>query len=180
MDALGKDKYKVVKNFLSKEQLVLLQNYCFLTHKLNFDNFDQQQHLDTGIYSDKVMEALMVSKQKIVENLCGVELFPTYSYWRMYTYESQLKMHSDRPSCEYSATVMIGSDGTPWDFIAGNKSYIQEPGDAIIYKGCELPHGRPESFKGDWHAQVFLHYVDQKGDNKDYIFDKRICLGLPK
>jgi hypothetical protein len=37
-----------------------------------------------------------------------------------------------------------------------------EPGDAAIYSGCEIEHWR-EEFKGDWHAQTFLHYVDKNG-----------------
>jgi hypothetical protein len=95
----------------------------------------------------------------------------------MYTKFADLKKHKDRPSCEISVTVMIDSDGTNWPiFIDGTKIDL-EPGDAAIYLGCEVEHWR-ETFDGDWHAQAFLHYVDQDGPNKDYKFDKHRGLGI--
>jgi hypothetical protein len=94
----------------------------------------------------------------------------------MYTYLAELVKHKDRPSCEISVTIMIGSDKTKWPiFIEGNSIELNE-GDAVIYLGCELEHWRDE-FKGDWHAQVFMHYVDQNGPYSDFKFDKRIILG---
>jgi hypothetical protein len=54
-----------------------------------------------------------------------------------------------------------------------------EPGDAAIYLGCEVEHWR-EEFKGDWHAQTFLHYVDKNGLNKEWFKDKRLIYGSQK
>ena len=54
-----------------------------------------------------------------------------------------------------------------------------EPGDAVIYLGCEIEHWR-EEFNGDWHAQTFLHYVDKNGSNKEWVKDKRLTFGLVK
>ena len=42
----------------------------------------------------------------------------------------------------------------------------------MLYNGCEIPHGRKE-FQGDWHSQVFLHYVNAEGPNKEWVKDKR-------
>jgi hypothetical protein len=74
---------------------------------------------------------------------------------------------------------MIGSDKTKWPiFIEGNSIELNE-GDAVIYLGCELEHWRDE-FKGDWHAQTFLHYVDKNGANKEWFKDKRPLYGMQK
>jgi hypothetical protein len=54
-----------------------------------------------------------------------------------------------------------------------------QPGDAVIYLGCEIEHWR-EEFKGDWHAQAFLHYVDKNGPYKNFILDERQILGIQK
>jgi hypothetical protein len=54
-----------------------------------------------------------------------------------------------------------------------------QPGDAVIYLGCELEHYR-EEFKGDWCAQVFIHYVDAEGDNASLEQDKKVYWGLLK
>jgi hypothetical protein len=178
MSLIEKDLYLIKENFLTESETKLLEHYCKLTHRLNFDKFDGASHFDTGIYADKVFEALLMSKKNLMEELINKKLMPTYSYWRMYTLGNSLKMHKDRPSCEYSVSVMISSDKTPWPFVAGDKEYIQKPGDAVVYKGCELSHGRPTAFEGDHHAQVFLHYIDIDGPNQDWVFDSKPCLGL--
>ena len=40
----------------------------------------------------------------------GLELLPTYSYARIYKKGDILKRHKDRPSCEISATINLGSN----------------------------------------------------------------------
>jgi hypothetical protein len=96
----------------------------------------------------------------------------------MYTVNADLKKHKDRPSCEVSVTVMIGSDGIKWPIYMEGTEINMEPGDAAIYLGCEIEHWR-EEFKGDWHAQTFLHYVDKNGRNKEWVKDKRMLYGAP-
>ena len=96
----------------------------------------------------------------------------TYSFARLYTYNAELKPHTDRPSCEISVTVMYGSSGESWPIYMGDKPVELNPGDACIYLGCEVNHYR-KNFTGDWHSQAFLHYVDKNGPHASYKFDKR-------
>jgi hypothetical protein len=118
----------------------------------------------------------MLNKRQLIEKNIKLKLLPTYSYFRVYTYQSDLPKHKDRPSCEISVTVHINSDGTPWEIYVGDKKYITKPGDAVLYKGCEIDHWR-EPFKGDWHAQTFLHYVNLNGPNKNFYMDQRRMWG---
>ena len=46
----------------------------------------------------------------------------------------------------------------------------QNPGDAVVYKGCDIEHSRRE-FEGEEYIQVFLHYVDIDGPYKDHVYD---------
>ena len=41
-----------------------------------------------------------------------------------------------------------------------------------MYAGCDQKHWRPGIYKGEGMAQVFLHYVDQDGPNKDHAYDQ--------
>lgn len=50
------------------------------------------------------------------------------------------------------------------------------PGDMLIYRGCELEHWR-NKFEGKECAQVFLHY-NKAGKNSN-LMDGRLHLGLP-
>jgi hypothetical protein len=171
-------KYKIIDNFFSKEELDLLDKYCHIKHKDNRKSFDsvQNNNMDTYFFADPLMEGLMVTKHSLMEKETGLTLFPTYSYWRMYTYNAELIKHRDRPSCEISVTAMIGSDGTEWPIYMDGKAYNLTPGQAMIYLGCELEHWR-EPFTGDWHAQTFIHYVDANGPNAEFKLDKRLYIG---
>lgn len=181
MDTIKDFKYKIIKNFLTFEETALLNNYCRMKHRLNFDSFDvfQNDNGDTYFYGDPLMESLMISKLNIMEKETGLKLLCTYAFWRMYTINADLKKHTDRPACEVSVTVMIGSCGTPWPIYMNGTEINLEPGDAAIYLGCEVEHWR-EEFKGDWQAQTFLHYVDKNGSNQEWFRDKRTLYSMSK
>ena len=180
MDGLNNTfKYKLIKNFLPKEERLLLLDYTRIKHRTNMASFDfaQNNNGDTFFYADPLMESLMLQKRDLIADSINLKIYPTYSFWRMYTYNAILKEHIDRPSCEISVTAMIGSCGTEWPIIMDGNSIELEPGDAVIYKGCEIFHSR-DAFKGDWHSQAFLHYVDYNGPYMEYAMDKREIWGI--
>ena len=155
-------------------------------------------------YADPVMETLLMKVLPVMKEQTGLDLIPTYSYTRVYTKGSILWRHKDRPSCEISTTLNLGGDMWPiyidptgQDNIiksqytnkgeecivkkgahSGNRVDL-EPGDMLVYSGCDLEHWRNE-FTGDMCAQVFLHYNHRNGPfaekNK---FDNRPLLGIP-
>ena len=180
MGIIGKDfKYKIIKNFISKDEIDLLKIYCEIKHRTNLTNFDFNQSNvgDTHFYGDPIMDSLMLKKQLLMENETGKKLLPTYAFWRCYTKYSTLKKHVDRPPCEISVTVNINGDGTAWPIFMKGTPLNLETGDAAIYLGCEIEHWR-EEFKGDYQFQAFLHYVDAEGENKKHYMDKRKYWGV--
>jgi hypothetical protein len=181
MESIKTLKYKKIRNFLTAEETALLNDYARISHRINCTDFDFTQNLngDTYMYGDPVMESLMLNKRKLMEKETGLKLLPTYSFWRMYTINAELKKHKDRPSCEISVTVMLGSDGTNWPIYMEDQAVDLNPGDAVIYLGCELNHYR-KPFNGDWHAQAFLHYVDLEGPYTEHVKDKRNLWGVKK
>lgn len=173
-------KFKLVKNFLSSDEISLGTYYLKLRHKWNVDKFDvHHNNCDSMFYTDPFCETILIKKLKKMEDETGLSLIPTYSFSRVYSYNADLKKHKDRPSCEVSATVMWGSDGTPWPIFMDGQKCEMEPGDAVIYLGCELEHYR-ENFEGDWHAQTFIHYIDKDGPYKDFAYDKRDFVHCPE
>ena len=178
---LKKDfKFKKVKNFLDQKETNLLKNYFLIKHRNNDSNFDfrQNDNGETFYYSDTLTESLLKEKKLLVEKETGLELLPSYSYFRLYTMFSTLKKHTDRPACEVSVSVMAGSSGEKWPIFMGGTPVELNPGDAVIYLGCEVEHYR-EEFLGDWHAQFFLHYVDKNDIHKEHELDGRAYLGAP-
>ena len=169
-----------MKNFLSVDEINLLKRYTQFFHRYNQNNFcEQTNNCDTGCYADPVMESLLDYKTKKMEEETGFKkLLPTYSFWRMYTLNGELLKHTDRASCEISVTIQIDSDGTKYPINIEGTDIELENGDAVAYSGCFLEHSR-KNFTGDFHTQVFLHYVDANGPFTQVAGDARPCLGAP-
>ena len=69
MGTIGKEfKYKIIKNFLSMDEINLMSHYCEIKHRINLDSFDFRQSNvgDTYFYGDKLMESLIFSKKNLI------------------------------------------------------------------------------------------------------------------
>lgn len=163
--------YKLIKNLFSKEELEILQKYCYNKLDFNKDYQLDSQSFSPAWYSDLLMTSFLETKLPIVEKESGLKLFPTYAYWRYYVFGAILKKHSDRPACEISVTACIKKYDN-WPIVVEGTSFELEEGDAVLYAGCDQKHWRPGVYKGEGMAQVFFHYVDQNGPNKDHAYDK--------
>jgi len=163
--------YKLIKNFFSKKEVEVLQNYCYNKLDMNRDYKLDSQSFSPAWYNDSLMTSFLDIKLPIVEKESNLKLFPTYAYWRYYVFGATLKKHTDRPSCEISITACIKKyDNWPL-IIEGNTIELKE-GEALMYSGCDQSHGRPGIYKGKGMAQVFFHYVNQNGPNKDHAYDQ--------
>ena len=196
-----KNKYTVLKKVISSELADFVYKY-FLNKrsvaKVLFESrfispfteywgiwHDEQVPNTYSHYSDIAMETLLQEVKPIMEKHTKLKLSETYSYARIYKKGDLLARHKDRYSCEVSTTLNLGGD--PWPIYldptgqtgqAGIEVNLN-PGDMLIYSGCELEHWR-EEFKGESCGQVFLHY-NKTGSkiSKQNKFDRRPMLGLP-
>jgi len=185
-EVFERDRYVVIPSLLQEPSLTKLYDYARSVSALLAARSpgDSQVPGTPSSYGDFMLDGLLVDLLPEVERATGLALFPTYSYFRMYKHGDALAKHTDRPACEISVTLCLGFEAEkPWpiwiDGPQGESSVCLEPGDGLIYRGTECPHWRAE-FEGTRQAQVFLHYVDQKGPCADWKFDKRLSLaGLP-
>jgi len=185
-----KQPYKVVREAISPDTLDLLKNTILLTKQVKYyqenkstDDLtafgDEQSPISFAFYSEVICDSLAVTLLPLIEEQTGLQLFPTYTYGRIYWKGSTLEKHTDRPSCQYSATLCIDVDPKPWPIYMDGKKILLNAGDIAIYKGCEVEHWR-EPYTGNQQIQLFLHYVDANGIYKDFKFDKRTLLGTKK
>lgn len=136
---------------------------------------DSQVPKSHAWYGDPLMDSILELSGPLIGQIINKQLFPTYSYCRLYHPGAILREHKDRPECQYSATIALGGD--PWPIYMGQTHIDLAHGDMVLYKGCEIPHRR-DTFGGKECIQLFLHY----GDIDDPIgrhFDGRLELGLP-
>ena len=130
------------------------------------------------------------TQQRLIESMINLETKYQSKYVDtlhcsslIYQKGDELKPHVDRPACEISVTCHIATKGEPWPIYMkalGKEpvAHYFEPGDACIYRGCEVAHWRETTENTDFNVQMMLHYVDKNGPNAEYKFDKRSNLGL--
>ena len=176
--------YSVLPRFLDDELRTKLLRHALVRAKDTAAIADDKQVPGTpAIYGDRVMERLLARLAPTVGGMVGLELIPTYSYFRVYRPGDVLPKHVDRPACQVSMTLSLGYEApAPWPIWFGPKdgeptALNLTPGDAAIYRGMDIPHWR-DAFDGTYAAQAFLHWVDVNGPYSDWKFDKRPGLTL--
>ena len=114
-----------IKDFLPSQVLNIAYSYCVLKYsaKRDFTETDSQTKSLLGEYGDILMETLLDLSTPVIEKNVGKKLFPTYSYLRVYEKESDLTIHKDRPSCEYTVALCLGLDPAdePYNIMIGHQ-----------------------------------------------------------
>ena len=178
------NNYVVMSDVITKERAADLTQYLFDLAKDGKTEKDPQCPLSDAIYGAPRYDELLQELAPALSHHIGVNLLPAYTYARIYRPGEELKIHKDRPSCEYSATMTLGhaADEAIWpiffDDVKRHKIQLGV-GELAMYKGCEVAHWRPP-FKGTWQVQIFFHYVNADGPYKHHYADGRKEFGKPK
>jgi hypothetical protein len=199
--------YVALQSIIPKDICKVVTQYCLLQEKTMPQKEEEagQVPFSHSVYADTLMETLMVFMRPHMEKFTGLELCPTYSYFRVYRPGMELERHTDRQSCEISTTICFGMNyidtakeynwGMYVDpshrhnindehFIStGNKGIMtaQNPGDCIVYRGCEIEHWRDpfEAGENSWQVQGFFHYINKNGPYyPEFAYDKRAGVGF--
>ena len=157
-----------------------------------------------AVYSHPQYREIHSGIRMKLEKVIGRKLYNTYYYDRWYFDSQALHPHADRDACEISVSVHISSNiDTEWGFwiktpdtyadkkktqilVPGEKRQLfLQPGDGILYRGCDRPHWRepmpgrvrkecrtsgrktPKAFH-----QVFFHYVLADGQRAHCYMDR--------
>lgn len=178
---MNKD-YIVKKKFIKRDVADLSALYSFYNFLSTTSNegFKDQVPLSHYVYADPLIESLATLSHPKMEKITGLELLPTYTYFRLYKPGDTLKPHIDRVACEISVSICLGydykdvTDNYRWGIFIEGSHLLLDIGDAVIYKGIEVEHWREKFVAGkeSWHAQAFLHYVDKNGPYAEHIWDR--------
>lgn len=177
------DGYVVVRRAVDPASMAVIKDYALMQRQ--HDTYYNREPITASLdrYADVMAESLLLELQPVVEQSTGRKLYPSYSWLRIYYPGSELPQHIDRKSCEVSASITVGFDADDqwplWVQSRGQDIAISlEPGDLLIYAGSDVPHWR-EKFAGRYWIQIFLHYVDQAGEQTAYRYDGRPTIGAP-
>jgi len=196
MNVFAAQGYTHLAEFLDKDNCIELTNELKKLVAEHKTVKDEQCPLSQAVHGAPVFDSLLEQLLPHFEVASGKKLLPTYAYARLYSTNEELKIHTDRPSCEISATITLGFEGEPWPIYMGDyaeegvgrevttqqgdtkwltneSEIIMQAGDAVLYKGMDKVHWRNSYKEGKWQAQVFLHYVDANGPHAEWKYDKR-------
>lgn len=176
---LKQNNYIYVPNFLSDQDANDLAQWMYICERDGLLDKDARERMNIfGLVSLNGLPFIKILVDKIqkVSELCGEKVLPTYVYSIIYKTNSELSRHKDRDACDISLTVNLQKD-TDWP-ICIKKPNDEEvcielnPGDAMMYLGCEAEHWRPNKFTGQNFVQTFMHYVRADGPRAYAYFDK--------
>ena len=216
-DEYDKNGYLVLRDLCDVSTLVCPapeERGQYNYYDMNVDNFthvpiEAQVQGSTSRYwypsYRKTHDLIRRKLQKII----GRMLYNTYYYDRFYFPGQKLNKHIDRDACEISVSVHVSTnlegEDAKWPFwiktpdkyadkkktqvlVPGEeRSLSLEPGDGLLYKGCECPHWRepmptPRKRKRDiflrrkekeyYYHQIFFHYVLQDGNRAHCAWDR--------
>ncbi len=181
--------YVKIERFLTEPLLSVAYSYMLLKLRTGEESHDRARIAGTMLlYGDCLMESILELSTLAIERITQKNLWPTFAYCRLYENRDVLRRHRDRPGCEISVSVSLGHDvrdvrkvspDYAWPIYMNGNAVACEPGDMVIYKGCDVLHWR-EAFEGESQALLFLHYIDRERKDADfYKWDGRPSLGLP-
>ena len=212
-----KDGYLVVKDLWDPEELYhpvpdmrgMVTYWGKNTDQFSYDPLENQVEGSFSRYWHPQYRTIHSSIRLKLEKEIGRKLYNTYYYDRFYFPGQELTKHADRDACEISVSIHISTnlpdELKDWPFkiktpdtytdkkkttvlVPGEeRSAVLNPGDGLLYKGCERPHWReamptPRVRKRDmllmrsqpeyYYHQIFFHYVLQDGERAHCAWDK--------
>jgi hypothetical protein len=155
------------------------------TGQFRYDRYgtvtEEEPHIKTAYsrYRHPKYTRLWLGVKNMLQEVYGERLYPTYNFDRFYYEGSVLPKHRDRPSCEVSVSLHIGSNlEEEWplyfDYNGSVENFTLKPGDAVLYNGVEIYHGRNKmpGGKDNYFHNVFLHYVRKDGAYPEQAYDR--------
>jgi len=133
-----------------------------------FELGDSQSPVRYVAYDDPVARFFHHQLASAVSALAGEPVKPSYVYLASYQPGAMLEKHTDREQCEFSITFCVDyspepRNATPWPLELHTQSGIvrvyQAIGDALLYRGRQIPHSRTPLPAGHTSTSIFFHYV---------------------
>lgn len=164
-----KKKYAPLGDLIHPFNLAALRRYYRrLIRKGSIRLGDEQSSLRYVAHNEPVARYFHHQISRIVCAVVGEPVKPSYVYVASYLGGAELKRHTDREQCEFSVTLCLDFSPEPhletsWPICLetadGMVTVYQAIGDALIYRGTEVPHYRGVLRDGYTSTSIFFHYV---------------------
>ncbi len=163
--------YSAVGGLIHPFHLSALRRYYrFLIRTGALDLGDDQSSRRFVAHNEGIARFFHRQLTAAVAAVAGEPVKPAYAYLASYQPGAVLERHTDRAQCEFSITLCVDYApepqlATPWPIIlqtrTGTVTFFQGIGDALFYRGCEIPHERHALPPGHASTSIFFHYVPE-------------------
>lgn len=129
---------------------------------------DGQSELRWVAHNEPVARFFHHQLTAIVAAVACVDIKPSYVYFSCYEGGASLEWHTDREQCDISLSMLLDYSPqpaalSPWPLLLetprGRIAIHQRIGDALAYRGRDIPHARDRLRGSHASMHLFLHYV---------------------
>lgn len=126
---------------------------------------DGQVERRYGRHNEPIARYFHHQLTSLVSHIAGEPVKPTYAYVSAYQGGAALRAHLDRRQCEFTMSLLLDREqnAAPWPLWfqthEGKTSLNLDCGDAVLFRGCELPHWREAALAEQFATMLLFHYV---------------------
>jgi len=160
------DGVAVLREVISPLQIAAARAYARGLEREGYLQIDEQKRFFK--HNDELFRFLHRQTGYLLRRITGEMIIPSYTYLSVYREDAELERHVDRPQCIWNASLLIDTtrdddDGRTWpiylETTQGTREVRLDLGDAVVYRGAEVPHWRPKAAEGERQTLVLMHYV---------------------
>jgi hypothetical protein len=165
------DSYVPIGTLIHPYYLAALRRYYrYLVRNGKLQLGDEHNPRRYVAHNESVARFFHFQLTAVISSIVGERVKPSYAYVASYLPGEELKRHTDRPQCEFSISLCLDFSPEPvretsWplclDTKKGKLAVYQALGDALLYRGRELPHYREPLPSGNTSISIFFHYVTE-------------------
>jgi len=176
---IDKKYFHELKGFLEPSECKSIRDKFFDLFEINKDTMEEKQEHRKHFFSLRNSDVFKKTSDRILKKFSDIldkELLHTYTYMTYYEPGAILYEHVDRPQSQYALNINIDKN-SEWPIFLKHPEnneisrIDQNPGDAFIYKGSEVPHFRPRLKKGD-SLQFMIFAVEKNSEYEIFAGDK--------
>jgi hypothetical protein len=176
---LEAEQYAVLRDVIAPLQLAALRGYFrrmdaagYLVKENGPDNIDR--HV---MHNEPVSRFAHRQINALINQIVPAPVKPSYSYLSVYQPGAVLPRHIDRPQCVWNLSLLIDNDpevqaSDAWPIfleVEGEAREVRlDMGDAVLYRGTEVPHWREALPAGRRATLIFCHFVPLDFDQSLY------------
>ena len=164
------DLYPVIKKYYDENKTFrIIENTRTKADQVIRSHYDNKKPTLVQLPSS-ILRQMELTVQPMLEEWCQCKLKFAYIYGiREYYYGNSLHHHLDWLHTHVISAIFqidqdLGSRQEDWlleviDYNGDRKQVRLMPGEMLMYESAKLIHGRPQAFRGNIFANVFIHFT---------------------